>query len=74
MNKLYLHITSALAGHPLGAGSLLEADSTSDVAADAARTFLGAAERAVLILDSSHTHDHVLADGRSRRCCPSAAW
>jgi len=65
-HKLYPHTTTALAEHPLGAGvQLLEADSTSDVAADAARTFLGDAERAVLILDSNHTHDHVLAELRS---------
>ena len=65
-HKLYPHTTTALAEHPLGAGvQLLEADSTSEVAADAARTFLGDAERAVLILDSNHTHDHVLAELRS---------
>ena len=33
-------------------------------AEDAARAFLAGAERAVLILDSNHTHDHVLAELR----------
>lgn len=65
-HKLFPHTTSALQEHPLGAGiELLEADSTSSVAIDAMRTFLGRAERAVLVLDSNHTHDHVLAELRA---------
>ncbi len=62
--------------HPLGGGvELLEADSTSAVAVDAARAFLGGAERAVLILDSNHTHDHVLAELRALApLLPAAAW
>jgi cephalosporin hydroxylase len=64
--RLYPHTTAALGEHPLGAGvELLEADSTSEVAADVARTFIGSAERAVLVLDSNHTHDHVLAELRA---------
>ena len=64
-HKLYPHATDALKQHPLGEGvELLEADSTSQVAVDATRRFLAGAERAVLILDSNHTHDHVLAELR----------
>jgi cephalosporin hydroxylase len=63
---LYPHTTTALANHPLGAGvTLLEADATSSEAVDAARDFVGDAERAVLILDSNHTHDHVLGELRA---------
>ncbi len=65
-HKLYPHTTSALQEHPLGAGvELLEADSTSDVAVDAVRAFIGGAERVVLVLDSNHTHDHVLGELRA---------
>jgi cephalosporin hydroxylase len=65
-HKLYPHTTEVLAGHPLGAGvRLLEADSTSDAAVAAAREFIGDSERAVLILDSNHTHDHVLRELRA---------
>ncbi|MEO5852621.1 MAG: CmcI family methyltransferase [Nocardioides sp.] len=65
-HKLYPHATSAVQEHPLGVGvELLEADSTSSIAVDAARAFLGDAERAVLVLDSNHTHDHVLAELRA---------
>jgi cephalosporin hydroxylase len=65
-HKLYPHTTSALAVHPLGRGvELVEADSTSQDAIDRARAFLGSAERAVLVLDSNHTHDHVLAELRA---------
>ena len=64
-HKLYPHATEALKQHPLGEGvELLESDSTAQVAADTARRFLDGAERAVLILDSNHTHDHVLAELR----------
>lgn len=63
---LYPHTTTALSDHPLGGGvRLLEADATSDEAVDAAREFVGDAERAVLILDSNHTHDHVLGELRA---------
>ena len=65
-HRLYAHATSAVGEHPLGAGvQLLEADSTADAAVDAARTFIGDAERAILVLDSNHTHDHVLAELRA---------
>ena len=64
-HKIYPHTTRNLAQHPLAEGvELLEADSTSDAAVDAVKRFLGPAERAVLILDSNHTHDHVLAELR----------
>jgi len=65
-HKLYPHTTQALHEHPLGGGvQLLEADSTSAVAVDAARGFIGDAERVVLVLDSNHTHDHVLGELRA---------
>lgn len=64
--KVYPHTTAALADHPLARGvRLLEADSTSDEAVAAAREFIGDAERAVLVLDSNHTHDHVLGELRA---------
>ncbi len=63
--QIFPHTREALAAHPLARGvELLEADSTSVTARDAVRSFLGEAERAVLILDSNHTHDHVLAELR----------
>ena len=65
-HKLYPHTTTALREHPLAAGvELLEADSTSDDAVSAARAFLGDATRALLLLDSNHTHDHVLGELRA---------
>jgi cephalosporin hydroxylase len=65
-HKIYPHTTNALRDHPLAQGvELLEADSTGTTSVEAARRFLGTAERAVLILDSNHTHDHVLAELRS---------
>ena len=65
-HKLYPHTTTRAAEHPLGAGvELLEADSTSAMAVDAARDFIGDAERVVLVLDSNHTHDHVLGELRA---------
>jgi cephalosporin hydroxylase len=64
-HKLYPHATDTLREHPLSKGvELLEADSTSEEAVDAAREFLAGAGRAVLILDSNHTHDHVLSELR----------
>lgn len=63
--KIFPHTTAALHDHPAAEGvELLEADSTSDVARDAARRFLAGADRAVLVLDSNHTHAHVLAELR----------
>ncbi len=65
-HKLYPHATTAVQQHPLGQGvELLEADSTSQAAVDATRSFLEGAESAVLILDSNHTHDHVLGELRA---------
>jgi cephalosporin hydroxylase len=63
--KIFPHTHEALAAHPIAEGvELLESDSTIDVAGDRTRAFLEGAERAVLILDSNHTHDHVLAELR----------
>lgn len=65
-HKLFPHAVSAVQDHALGAGVvLLEADSTSRTAVEAAREFLDGAERAVLVLDSNHTHEHVLAELRA---------
>ena len=65
-HKIYPHTRVALEGHPLAAGvELLEADSTAEEATEVATLFIGSAERAVLILDSNHTHDHVLAELRA---------
>ena len=62
-HKLFPHTTTALAEHPLGEGvTLLEADSTSEDAVAAMRDFIDGAERVVLVLDSNHTHDHVLGE------------
>jgi cephalosporin hydroxylase len=64
-HKIYPHTTETLRDHPLADGvELLEADSTAAEAVQAATRFIGPAERAVLILDSNHTHDHVLAELR----------
>lgn len=62
-HKLFPHTTTALAEHPLGEGvTLLEADSTSQDAVAAMRDFIDGAERVILVLDSNHTHDHVLGE------------
>lgn len=63
--KIFPHTTEALATHPMATGvELFEADSTVPETEARAREFLGDAERAVLILDSNHTHEHVLAELR----------
>lgn len=63
--KIFPHTREALFGHPMAEGvELLESDSTTDSAAAATSAFLDGAQRAVLILDSNHTHDHVLAELR----------
>lgn len=60
------HTRDALADHPLREGiTLLEADSTTEEVRVSAGEFLGSAERALLILDSNHTHAHVLGELRS---------
>lgn len=65
-HKLYPHTTATLASHPLADGvQLLETDSTSLEAVNVTTQFIGSAERVVLILDSNHTHDHVLAELRN---------
>jgi cephalosporin hydroxylase len=64
-HMIYPHTQVALASHPLADGvELLEADATSTTAVEAAERFIGMAERAMLILDSNHTHSHVLAELR----------
>jgi cephalosporin hydroxylase len=63
---IFPHTRKALQGHPAAHGvQLYENDSTSEAARERARQFLQGAERALLVLDSNHTHDHVLAELRS---------
>ena len=63
--KIFAHTREAMAGHPLAEGvEILQADSSSKAAERAAQAFLAGAERAVLVLDSNHTHEHVLAELR----------
>ena len=63
--SIFAHTHEALAEHPMSRGvTLLETSSVSDEAVSAARDFLGNAERALLVLDSNHTHEHVLAELR----------
>lgn len=60
------HTRAALDAHPLRAGiTLLEADSTSSEVREQSAEFLGSARSALLILDSNHTHDHVLKELQS---------
>lgn len=64
--QVFAHTWAALDSHPLSRGvEVLEADSAAQVARDRVQDFLACAERAVLVLDSNHTHEHVLAELRS---------
>jgi cephalosporin hydroxylase len=61
--KIFPHTIDSLRGHPLMEGvELLEANSASGESESAVKSFIGEADRAVLILDSNHTHEHVLAE------------
>lgn len=61
--SIFPHTRTDLESHPLSRGvELLEADSTSDISSERAQEFLGDCERAMLVLDSNHTHSHVLAE------------
>lgn len=63
---IFPHTRELLREHPLASGiQMVESDSTLPPAVDAARDFLGGADRALLVLDSNHTHDHVLAELRA---------
>jgi cephalosporin hydroxylase len=63
--SIFAHTHEAIDGHPMANGiTLFEADSTSREAVEEVRSFLGEADRAMLVLDSNHTHDHVLAELR----------
>lgn len=60
---IFPHTDSALREHPGAIGiELFEGDSTSVGAQQRVRSFISGAERVVLLLDSNHTHDHVLAE------------
>lgn len=62
---IFPHTREVLERHPSATGvDLLEADSCSKVAEETARAFVSGADRAVLLLDSNHTHEHVLAELR----------
>jgi cephalosporin hydroxylase len=59
------HTRAALDGPPLAEGvTLHQGDSTDEGAKATTEAFLASAPRALLILDSNHTHDHVLAELR----------
>ena len=59
------HTRDALRGHPLAEGiEMHEGDSTDDVAKNRVAEFIGSDKRTLLVLDSNHTHDHVLAELR----------
>lgn len=63
--SIFPHTRRALEGHPLATGvDLLEADSTSEESESRSREFIAGHERCLLVLDSNHTHDHVLAELR----------
>jgi cephalosporin hydroxylase len=63
---IFPHTRTMIDGHPLAEGvEMLESDSTVETAVAVAREFLGDAERALLVLDSNHTHAHVLAELRA---------
>jgi cephalosporin hydroxylase len=64
--KVFEHTRIALRDHALATGvTLVEADSTSEKAIEATREFIAGAERVVLVLDSDHTHEHVLGELRA---------
>lgn len=63
--SIFPHTRRALSEHPLAAGvELLETGSTTDTAVARAAAFLRGHERCLLILDSDHTHAHVLSELR----------
>lgn len=63
---IYPHTQEMMDSHPLATGvEMLESDSTVEAAVVAVQEFLGDAQRALLVLDSDHTHDHVLGELRA---------
>jgi cephalosporin hydroxylase len=63
---IFAHTHQLIDTHPLSTGiEMLESDSTLAEAVDAAGAFLGDAERSLLVLDSNHTHAHVLGELRA---------
>lgn len=61
--QIFEHTHSALEEHPFASGiELLEADSTSQIAVERTAALLSDVDRAVLVLDSNHTHEHVLQE------------
>ena len=64
-NLILEHTHRALAGHPMSEGiEMFEGGSTDDPAVERTAEFLAASDRALLVLDSNHTHDHVLDELR----------
>lgn len=63
---IFPHTRAALAEHPWAGGvELHEDDSTSRATQEHVRAFLSDVDRVVLVLDSNHTHEHVLAELRT---------
>ena len=61
--RIFGHTRTDVETHPLATGvELLEADSTSPRTQGRVSAFLKGHDRALLILDSNHTHEHVLAE------------
>lgn len=65
-SQVFDHTWTALEAHPLAVGvEVVEADSAGEVARERVENFLSGVDRALLVLDSNHTHDHVIAELRS---------
>lgn len=61
--SIFDHTRKDLDSHPLSRGvQLIESDSTSAQTQGAVADFLSGSESALLVLDSNHTHDHVLSE------------
>jgi cephalosporin hydroxylase len=63
---IFPHTRQALMNHPASVGvEVLLGDSSSEQVRESVANFLKGVERTLLILDSDHTHAHVLAELRS---------
>jgi len=63
--QIFDHTHAAIDRHPAATGiQLHELDSTSASARNVTKAFLEGSKRAILILDSNHTHQHVLNELR----------
>ncbi|MEM9419941.1 MAG: CmcI family methyltransferase [Planctomycetota bacterium] len=60
------HNRESIETHPLSHRvELIEADAVADATLEQVRQSIGDAERVMVVLDSNHTHDHVLAELRA---------